>query len=153
MSLNDALMVGPTIQDTLFSHLIRFRTYNYVITTDIERMYRQVLLHEDDRRYQRFLRCVDGRVKTFQLNTLTFGVSPYSFLAIRVLQKLAEDERHTYPRSAEILTTHLYVDNLLSGAETIVEARAVRNEIIVLLKRVVSPEGNGHPTTSALLTI
>ncbi|XP_011881913.1 PREDICTED: uncharacterized protein LOC105569791, partial [Vollenhovia emeryi] len=60
MSLSDVLMVGPTIQDTLFSHLIRFRTYNYVITADIEKMYRQVLLHEDDRRYQRFLRRVDG---------------------------------------------------------------------------------------------
>ncbi|XP_011859829.1 PREDICTED: uncharacterized protein LOC105557255 [Vollenhovia emeryi] len=135
ISLNDALMVGPTIQDTLFSHLIRFRTYNYVVTADIEKMYRQLLLHGDDRRYQRFLWRVDGRIKTFQLNTFTFGVSPSSFLAIRVLQKLAEDERHVYPRAAEILTTHLYVDDLLSGADTIVEARAVRDEMIALLKR------------------
>jgi len=37
VSLNDILMVGPTIQDKLFSHLIRFRTYKYVITADIEK--------------------------------------------------------------------------------------------------------------------
>jgi hypothetical protein len=28
VSLNDLLLVGPTIQDTLFVHLIRFRTYS-----------------------------------------------------------------------------------------------------------------------------
>ncbi|XP_070528967.1 uncharacterized protein [Cardiocondyla obscurior] len=50
-SLNDILMVGPTIQDTLFLHLIRFRTYEYVILADIEKMYRQVLVNEEDRRY------------------------------------------------------------------------------------------------------
>lgn len=52
VSLNDLLMVGPTIQEKLFSHLIRFRTYDYVITADIEKMYRQVLVHEEDRQYQ-----------------------------------------------------------------------------------------------------
>jgi len=29
--------------------------------------------------------------------------------------------------------THLYVDDLLTGAETIEEARSIRNEIIALL--------------------
>ncbi|XP_011858514.1 PREDICTED: uncharacterized protein LOC105556056 [Vollenhovia emeryi] len=135
MSLNDALMIGPTIQDTLFSHLIRFRTYNYVITADIEKMYRQVLLHEDDRRYQRFLWRVGNEVKTFQLNTLTFGVAPSSFLAIRVLHKLAEDERCVYPRAAQVITKHLYMDDLLTGADTIADARAIRDETIALLER------------------
>lgn len=44
-SLNDILMVGPTIQDKLVAYLIRFRTYKYVLTADIEKMYRQVLLY------------------------------------------------------------------------------------------------------------
>jgi len=72
VSLNDILMAGPTIQDKLFSHLIRFRIYNYVISADIEKMYRQVILHEDDHRYQRILWSRDV-VRTFQFNVLTFG--------------------------------------------------------------------------------
>lgn len=48
VSLNDLLMIGLTIQDKLLSHLLRFRAYKYVITADIEKMYRQVQLHEDD---------------------------------------------------------------------------------------------------------
>jgi len=54
ISLNDVLMVGPTIQSTLFAHLVRFRTYKYVLTADIEKMYLQVLVHPDERRYQSF---------------------------------------------------------------------------------------------------
>lgn len=74
-------------------------------------------------------------IKTFQLNTLTFGVSSAPFLAIRIIQKLADDERDTFPIAAKILKNHLYVDDLLTGAESIGEIRAIRNEIIALLNR------------------
>ncbi|XP_018300724.1 uncharacterized protein [Mycetomoellerius zeteki] len=133
VSLNDVLMTGPTIQDKLFSHLIRFRTYNYVISADIEKMYRQILLHEDDRRYQQILWRKDGTIRTFQLNVLTFGVSSSPFLAIRVIKRLVEDERQNYPVTADIIGSHLYVDDLLTGAETIDEARKIRDEVTELL--------------------
>jgi len=134
-SLNDVLMVGPTIQDTLFSHLVRFRTYKYVLTADIEKMYLQVLVHPDERRYQRVLWRRNDKIETYQLNTLAFGISSSPFLAIRTLHKLADDERHAFPGAAEMLKTHLYVDNLLSGADTINEARSIRDELTALLAR------------------
>ncbi|XP_017791907.1 PREDICTED: uncharacterized protein LOC108573927 [Habropoda laboriosa] len=52
-SLNDTLMVGPTIQDDINSLLLRFRLYKYVLTGDIEKMYRQFLVREEDRKFQR----------------------------------------------------------------------------------------------------
>lgn len=134
-SLNDVLMVGPMIQDTLFTHLIRFRTYEYAITADIEKMYLQVLVREDERKYQRVVWRKNDRVETFQLNTLAFGVSSSSFLAIRTLHQLANDECRVFPRAVEILKTHLYVDNLLSGANDIDEARLIRDDITALLAR------------------
>ncbi|XP_018359711.1 PREDICTED: uncharacterized protein LOC108758964 [Trachymyrmex cornetzi] len=134
-SLNDVLMTGPIIQDKLFSHLIRFRAYKYVITADIEKMYLQVILHEEDRRYQRVLWRLENKIKTLQFNTLTFGVSSSSYLAIRTLHKLADDERHAYSRAAEIIKTHLYVDDLLTGADSIDDVKMIRDEIIALLAR------------------
>lgn len=50
--LNDLMNIGPTVQRELFSLLIRFRSHIYAFTTDIEKMYRQILLHPDDRKYQ-----------------------------------------------------------------------------------------------------
>lgn len=41
LSLYDTLMTGPTIQKDIFSHMLRFRSYCYVLTGDIEKMYRQ----------------------------------------------------------------------------------------------------------------
>ncbi|XP_018406526.1 PREDICTED: uncharacterized protein LOC108782694, partial [Cyphomyrmex costatus] len=134
-SLNDALMVGPTIQNKIFAHLIRFRMYRYVLTADIEKMYCQVLLHENDRKYQRILWRVDREVKTFQFNTLTFGVSSSPFLAIRTIQQLADDEYQFHPRAAEVIKMHLYVDDLLTGAETIEETREIRDGVSALLSK------------------
>ncbi|XP_039315361.1 uncharacterized protein LOC105205344 [Solenopsis invicta] len=125
----------PTIQDKLFVHLIRFRTYNYVLTADIEKMYCQVQLHENDRRYQRILWRVNEEIETFQFNTLAFGVASSPFLAIRAIHQLADDEHHVYPRAAAILKRHLYVDDLLTGADTIEQARMIKDEVIALLNR------------------
>jgi len=53
LSLNDVLLVEPTVQDPLFIHLLRFCEYKYVLFADIEKIYRQVSLHKNDRVYQR----------------------------------------------------------------------------------------------------
>ena len=53
LSLNDTLMAGPTIQDKLFGHLLRFREHVYVLSADIAKMYRPVIVHPEDRRFQR----------------------------------------------------------------------------------------------------
>lgn len=48
--LNDALKIGPTIQNDIFSLLLRFRLGAYVLTEDIKEMYRQVLVRSEGRR-------------------------------------------------------------------------------------------------------
>jgi len=46
LSLNDCLMVGPTLQQDLFSILLRFRTFKYALTADVTQMFRQVWIHK-----------------------------------------------------------------------------------------------------------
>jgi len=70
--------------------------------------------------------CENGEIQTYQINTLVFGISSLPFLAIRTIHKLADDEG--FARAAKILKEHLYVDDLLSGAELIDEARAIRQK-------------------------
>ncbi|CAK9801128.1 hypothetical protein ANTQUA_LOCUS2707 [Anthophora quadrimaculata] len=136
VSLNDALMTGPTIQDDLFKLLVRFRVYAYVITGDIEKMYRQFLVRPDDRAYQRILwRDEKGIVQTFELNVVTFGLSSAPFLAIRCVHQLADDECDAYPEAAAILKRDLYVDDLLTGANTVEEARHIQSQVGQLLRR------------------
>ncbi|XP_076661059.1 uncharacterized protein LOC143364822 [Halictus rubicundus] len=136
LSLNDTLRIGPTIQDDLFSLLLRFRMHAYVLTGDIEKMYRQFLVQPEDRAYQRILwRDSDGAIATFELNTVTFGLAPAPYLAIRCLHQLAIDEERDFPEAAMRIKRDLYVDDLLTGTDSIREARALRRQITSLLQR------------------
>ena len=52
------------------------------------------------------------------------------YLAIRTIQQLADDERDKYPKASVVLNRHLYVNDLLTGSNTIEEARTLRKEVI-----------------------
>jgi len=85
-SLNDILFVGPIIQNTLFNIILRFRQHTYIITSDIHKMYWQILLQPDQRDLQRVLwKKFSGTVQAFRLNTVMYGLASVSFLAIRSL--------------------------------------------------------------------
>ncbi|XP_063972071.1 uncharacterized protein LOC135159938 [Diachasmimorpha longicaudata] len=135
-SLNDALITGPTIQDDIFSLLIRFRTHQYVLTGDVEKMYRQFWVNKDDRKYQRILWVdVSNNIQTYELNTVTFGVASAPFLAIRCLQQLASDEGHDYPEAALRIQRDMYVDDLLTGADNKEDLIKIREDINFILTK------------------
>lgn len=48
VSLNETLMAGPQIQDNIATLLMRFRSHPIALTADVEKMYRQFWIHEDD---------------------------------------------------------------------------------------------------------
>ncbi|CAK9801656.1 hypothetical protein ANTPLA_LOCUS2890 [Anthophora plagiata] len=97
-------------------------------------MYRQFFVRPEDRKYQRILcRNDNGKIKTFQLNTVTFGLSAAPYLAIRCLTKLAEDKGHHFSNAARALQRDFYVDDALTGAATKEEALALREELTELL--------------------
>ncbi|VVC42536.1 Hypothetical protein CINCED_3A021866 [Cinara cedri] len=48
LSLNEVLMRGPKNQEDIVSILTRFRKHQYVITSNIEKMFRQVAMAEQD---------------------------------------------------------------------------------------------------------
>ncbi|XP_053973203.1 uncharacterized protein LOC128873577 [Hylaeus volcanicus] len=134
-SLNDKLIIGPTIQEKLFEHLLKFRMHAFVLTADIEKMYRQILIHPNDRKFQHIFWYHEDKPAVFQLNTVTFGVSSAPYLAIRIINQLADDESADFPLASQILKRDLYVDDLLTGANSLPEILKIRDEIIALLKR------------------
>lgn len=54
-SLNDLLMVGSNLLPRLADVLLRWRRHRYVYSTDVEKMYRQIEVHPDDRNLQKIL--------------------------------------------------------------------------------------------------
>ncbi|XP_033230028.1 uncharacterized protein LOC117181463 [Belonocnema kinseyi] len=137
ISLNDILMVGPTIQDGIFTLIVRFRQHPFVLSSDIEKMYRQFWVYPEDRKYQKILwrYSTDEPLRTYQLKTVTYGTSAAPFLAVRCLKKLAEDEGSLFRITAKALKNDVYVDDLLTGAGSVKDAKQLRDQLKRLAKR------------------
>ncbi|XP_071651718.1 uncharacterized protein [Temnothorax longispinosus] len=135
VSLNDVLLAGPTLQEDLFSIVTRFRTHRYVLSADIEKMYRQVKVHPEDGKYQIIVwrRSPKDPIKIYILNTATYGTVPASFLVVRSLLQLSEDERGRFPLARRVLFEDFCMDDALTGALKLDQARRLRDELIGLL--------------------
>lgn len=136
LSLNDVLLVGPVVQPDLVSILIRFRCFIYVFSADIIKMYRQILVDPSQISLQRILWRDDptDEVDTYELLTVTYGTSPASYLATRCLNYHADQHASKFPIGSAHVKRGFYVDDFLSGADTLPEAMTLRNELIELLK-------------------
>lgn len=134
LSLNDVLLHGPVIQPDLFDILLRFRLYVIVITADVAKMYRQVLVNQDDQDYQRilWLDSPDKPVGHFKLNTVTYGTA--SFLATRVLKELAILHAAQYPEASKSIMEDFYMDDYISGANDIETAEVLYQNVSEVLK-------------------
>ncbi|XP_055543807.1 uncharacterized protein LOC129729321 [Wyeomyia smithii] len=136
-SLNDALMVGPIVQDDMRSIIIRGRTHRVMLVADAKQMFRQVLVDDRDTALLRILwrNSPDLPLDTYELKTVTYGTACAPFQATRVLIQLADDEQHDFPEAAQVLRKDFYVDDLFSGAESIEKAIELREQLTSLLER------------------
>ncbi|XP_043467389.1 uncharacterized protein LOC122501742 [Leptopilina heterotoma] len=137
VSLNEALRVGPTIQDNIYAIIARFRLFPYALSADIRKMYRQILGSPKDEQFQKILwrSRSDQPIEIYSLNRVTFGTACAPYLAIRTLHQLADDEQREFPIAAHFLKNDFYVDDFLSSAKTLQDALDIRNELITLLSK------------------
>lgn len=136
-SLNESMLIGPVLQDKLFDLLLRWRTFKIVIKADIAKMYRQIQMSSIHQPYHRIIwrNHPDDDLQEFQLQTVTFGTAAAPFLAIKTIQQLANDESAHYPIGADTLRNDFYVDDLLSGADSIQDAMEKQRQVVQILQR------------------
>ncbi|XP_078051418.1 uncharacterized protein LOC144477563, partial [Augochlora pura] len=135
VSLNSAQVVGPPVQDELLSILLRFRKHAIVIAADVSKMYRQILVREQDRRYQRILWrfSENDAIGEYCLNTVTYGTASASYLATRVLNQIGRGCARSFPHASKVIQRDFYVDDLLTGCEELEEALELRRSLETIL--------------------
>lgn len=135
VSLNDILFKGFQVQPDLYDILTRFRAFKYVLTSDIEKMFRQVIVNPD----QRFLQNILWRdspqepLQCIELNTVTFGLNCSPYLATRVLKEIALTNIDSFPLAANALLYQCYVDDILCGCDNVDELKELFIELNSLL--------------------
>jgi len=102
-----------------------------MFTADICKMYRQINISSTDRQYQHiFWR----NSPSDPLSTVTYGVVCSPFQALRVLQQLEMDEGSNYPAAKGVLSSQTYVDDIITGADSVQLTLTLQKQICNLLK-------------------
>lgn len=135
LSLNQTLLTGPKLHLDVMAVLLRFRIGAVAITADVKQMFRQVWLDSRQCDYQRVVWHFSerDRISDYRLKTVTFGVAPSPYLAIRCLLQLATEGETKYPLASAALKSSLYVDDVVASASSTSEARELRDQLQSLL--------------------
>ena len=135
-SLNDVLHTGPNLLPALADLLLKWRRHPIAFVADVEKMYRKIVIHPDDRDYQRILwrKGKELKLKEYKLCTVTYGLGCAPYLALRCLRQLAIDEAESFPLASRTLLSDVYMDDILTGSSTVEEALALQRELDQLAK-------------------
>ena len=139
--LNEKLLQGPDLTNSLIGVLIRFRKDKIAIMADIEKMFYQVKVPPNQRSFLRFLWWENGN---FHAKPLEFEMTVHIFGAISspscsnfALRQTANDFGSLYGLEvACCLLRNFYVDDLLKSVEN-------DDQAIPLLSRLIKICGDG----------
>ncbi|XP_045540301.1 uncharacterized protein LOC123722487 [Papilio machaon] len=98
-------------------------------TSDVEKMYRQIVVHPDDRHLQRIVWREDPSepLRTYELNTVTYGTASAPYLATRCLKQIGLECNDA--NISEVIMHDFYVDDLLTGGDSIQEVLDIRDKV------------------------
>ena len=136
-SLNDALLTGPVLQNSLAAVLIRFREGAVAFTADIEAMFSRIRLREADARLHRFLfQDPDSDIiDVYQMDRLTFGDKCSPFVAIHTLRRTALDYGEGDEEVVKAIRDNTYVDDWLESRKSVPEAVTVAKKVTAVLEK------------------
>ena len=134
-SLNERLMTGPDLLQSLPGVLLRFREDPVAIAADIKQMYHQIEITEEDRPAASFLwRDLDSDrpPEVHQMEVLIFGARSSPAIANYVLRKALRDswqeEAVMLGAKAEDIQRSFYMDDFLLSTESVEGAGKLKDE-------------------------
>lgn len=118
-SLNDCLETGPKLTNDMLEILLRFRIHKVAVTSDIEKAFLNVKLHEKDRNFTKFFWLSDpsnseSDFVVYRFASVLFGSVSSPFILNAVLKTHLENSPSS---AAQDLLQNTYVDNLVSGKD------------------------------------
>ncbi|KAI4884310.1 hypothetical protein NFI96_008914, partial [Prochilodus magdalenae] len=119
-SLNEQLLQGPNLTNTLIGVLTRFRQEPLAVMADVEAMFHQVKVPADDADLLRFLWWPGGDVnqnlEEYRMEVHLFGATSSPSCASYALRRCAEDNKHIFDASVVNTVLHnFYIDDCLTS--------------------------------------
>lgn len=136
VSINNLLHNGPKVQRDLFDILLLFRHGEFIFTTDIKKMFRNIRLNPMHTSLQNILwRGNPGEpIRCIRLDTITYGLKSSSYLATRCLIELANRYETKWPLASFVLKNCTYVDDVLYSHSNLPTLLETKRQLIEILK-------------------
>lgn len=134
-SLNDHLS-GPDLLQNLIEIFMRFRKEKVALSADIEAMFNQVSVPEQDQVALRFLRRRSSELPTevYQYVRHIFGVKCAPTCANYALLRNAEDSESQFPTAAMAVKRNFYMDDFSRSVKSTDEAMELQHKLVEMLK-------------------
>ena len=139
-SLNDQLLSGPDLTNSLFGVLVRFRQEPVALSSDIEAMFHQVMVDAKDADALRFLWWTDDDMfkqpVEYRMKVHLFGSTSSPSCASFGLRKTAQDNAGDFDNEVvDTVLKNFYVDDCLKSVKSTEGAIALREDLCALLSR------------------
>ena len=135
--LNDALLPGPDLLQSLFGVLLRFRQRPVAVVADIKEMFLRIRVRPEDRDAIRYLwRGEDrrGKPREYRMTSVIFGAASSPATAIFVKNLNAQKHEQRYPDAAKAIVRNHYMDDYLQSFATPEEASRISEEVNIVHK-------------------
>ena len=148
-SLNNNLLTGLDLLNSLLGVLMRFRENQISVLADIEGMFMQIAISQTDYSALRFLWINDDEIQQYQFKRLIFGATCNPSFAIYVLNHCVDKNGDKRPEAVSAVKSHLYMDDYIQSGDPVTNAtRKVQQTIQSLqeggfrLTKIVSNESD-----------
>ncbi|XP_033745498.1 uncharacterized protein LOC117331014 [Pecten maximus] len=123
ISLNDVLLKGPDLSNSLLGILIRFRREAVACMADVQQMFHCFHVREEDRNFLRFLwgkdNNPDNEIIEYRMRVHTFGNSPSPAIATYGMRRAAHSVKEKYGEDIyNFVLNDFYVDDGLLSLPT-----------------------------------
>ena len=135
VSLNSCLEPGPSLQNLLWSVILRERLQPIALCADLKQAFLQIRIKEEDRDVLRFHWMKDRDPKqraVYRFTRALFGLNQSPFLLQGTINHHLEESNICDKRTVEKIKRDTYVDDIISGDETMSECRKLKENLINL---------------------
>ena len=132
--LNDMLLTGPDLLCNLLGVITRFCKGKHPITADIERMFMQVSVNPEDRKFLRFLWGAE-EPEFFKYTRFVFGAKCSPTCAIYALRTCADDNAESHPHIKKLVYENFYMDDFFEATDDIETAVKIIEDLRHVLQQ------------------
>ncbi|XP_072041348.1 uncharacterized protein [Amphiura filiformis] len=133
--LNDELIQGPDLTNTLLGVLLRFRQEPIALMADIQGMFSQVRVPRADMDYLRFLwwpGCITNQpLEEYRMKVHIFGATSSPACSNYALHRtVADNQQHYSKQACDTVRRNFYVDDCLQSVSTVNDGVCLAKDLI-----------------------